>query len=560
MTFGIIIKAIGTLIELLLPYILAIIIDEVIPVEDTNLIMIYGGVMLCLAVLAYWANIFANRHASKISNNIIVRIRNDLFAKTLSLSSNQIDRFTISSLESRITSDTYNVHRMLTMMQRIGIRGPILLLGGITISFIMEPVLALIMIATLPFIILLTYFRAKGSIPLYEGVQKEQDAMVAIVRENIQGIRIIKALVKHAYETDRYHHANENLATTETNVGVKMAIINPLMNLFMNIGLVLVIIVGAYRVNDGLSEAGKIIAFVSYFTIIANAMLSVSRIFVMYSKGIASANRLMEVLRTPVDAVNLNQALHVSPSDGTVLEFRKVSFSYFGKKNNVADISFSLRKGETLGILGATGSGKTTLIQLMLRLYDPDSGSISVFGQEIKAFDIQELRNHFGVVMQKDFIFQGTIRDNIAFGRDLSEDAIHAAVGYAQARNFIDSKEGGLYYRLASKGANVSGGQRQRIFLSRALAHHPDILLLDDASSALDYQTDASFRKALRQHYRDTTKVVVAQRIASIIHADHIILLDDGKIVAEGSHRELLEHNDLYASIYETQMGGMSDA
>lgn len=553
MLLGLSLKSLAALAALFLPYLLAYIIDSVVPLKDINMIFIFGGLMILLSIVAWVSEIISNRMASRVARDAIVDIRHDLFAKTMFLSSKQIDKVTISSLESRLTSDTYNVHRMIGMMQRMGVKAPILLIGGLIMTFFMEPYLALVMSATLPFITILVYLKAAKGISLYTLVQKSQDKMIGVVRENAQGIRIIKALAKSEHEMKHYEEVNTAQMKAEKTVSIKMAIINPLMNLFMNIGLVLVIVAGAYRVSGGVSETGKIIAFTNYFTLITNAMMAVSRMFVMYSKGIASADRIAEIMDIKEELFVIEGDDH--PND-SVVEFDNVSFSYLGNTNNITDISFKIQAGQTLGIIGATGSGKSTIMQLLLRFYDVDQGVIRIYGKDVRSYKPRTLRDNFGIVMQNDFIFQDTIKENIEFGRIVDDNMIEQATFNAQANAFIEELDDKYEYKLNSKGTNLSGGQRQRILLSRAFVSEPNILLLDDSSSALDYATDAKLRQAINQKFKDTTKIIIAQRVSSIMHADEIIVLDEGKIVARGIHSELLETSEIYSSISESQMGG----
>ena len=552
MAIGLGMKALAALMVLLLPYLLAYVIDTIVPMKDMRLILAFGIGMIVISVIGWIFDIRANRIASRVARDAIVRIRHDLFDKTIRLSCRRADEFTIPSLESRLTSDTYHVHRMIGMIQRMGVRAPILLLGGIGVTLLMEPVLALVMIATLPLITVLVVVKATRGIPMFTRVQKAQDRMISVVRENAQGVRVIKALSKADHEKRRYEKVNTELVEEELRANSRMAAINPLMNLLMNLGLVGVILVGAWRVSGGLSETGKIIAFTNYFTIITNAMMSISRIFVMLSKGLASADRIEEVLQT-------EDEMKIIPSEpaatDAIIEFDHVSFSYLGVRDNVQDISFRLKEGQTLGIIGATGSGKTTILQLLLRFYDADSGTIRIHGQDIRSLDPKQLRQQTGIVMQNDFIFQDTVRENIAFGRYADEALLQQATQIAQA-SFIDQLCGRYDYRLNSKGTNLSGGQRQRIFLSRAFLNNPKILLLDDSSSALDYQTDARLRQAIGTHFAHTAKIIVAQRVSSIMHADEILLLDHGRIVARGTHEQLMNTSEVYASISDSQMGG----
>lgn len=554
MFIGLLIKAVGSLVELFLPFILSMIIDELVPKNDINQVLLWGGVMVLCSLAAWGLNVYANRKASKVARDITENIRHDLFSKTMYLSCTKTDEVTIPSLESRLTSDTYNVHRMLGMIQRMGVRAPILTFGGILMTFILEPTLALVFLAILPIITWVIYEKSTRGVPLFNLVQKANDRMVQVVRENIQGIRVIKALSKEKTEKNRYFDSNDKLRNQEKHANIKMAMINPSMTLLLNVGLTLVILVGAYRVNQGLSETGKIIAFMSYFTIISNALIAISNIFVMTSKGLASSNRIQEVLS--IDETLSEDIQYPEGNPEYDLEFRNVSFSYLKVKDNIKNISFKLRKGETLGVLGATGSGKTTIMQLLLRFYEIDEGAIYIKGKDIRNIPKHELRSMFGIVMQNDFLFSDTIKENITFGRDIEEDDLGAAVVDAQASEFIYGLEEKLDHHLTSKGTNVSGGQRQRILLSRAFASHPEFMLLDDSSSALDYGTDAKLRKAIQDKYQDTTMIIIAQRISSIKSADQILVLDQGEISAMGTHEELVNTSDIYASISDSQMGG----
>lgn len=377
--------------------------------------------------------------------------------------------------------------------------------------------------------------------------------MVRTVREHAGGIRVIKALSKADYEKKRFADANAKVVEREKKAGITMALTNPMMNLFLNLGLTLVILVGAYRVNAGVTQAGKIIAFLSYFTIILNAMLSVTRIFVMYSKGSASAGRISLVLDAPAD-LTVREAEKENTENHIV--FEHVSFSYHKQKENLTDVSFALRRGQTLGVIGATGSGKSTLINLLMRLYDADSGRILIEGWPIASIGDAELHEMFGVVFQNDILFADTITSNIDLGRGIPRERLEEAVEHAQAADFIHALPDGLDHMLTAKGTNVSGGQKQRILLARAFAANPDILILDDSSSALDYKTDARLRADIRKYYQNTTTVIIAQRVSSIKHADHILVLEEGHVIGSGTHEELMETCATYQEISRTQMGG----
>ena len=375
--------------------------------------------------------------------------------------------------------------------------------------------------------------------------------MVRTVQENATGIRVIKALSKTQYEMDRYDKVNGELADKGLEASLITAKTRPLTNTIFYLSLVGVILVGAFRVNGGHMLPGKIVAFMSYFTLIVNATLGISGVFVMCSTGAASAARISEVM--DMEKTMQLQEFAQEQTD-YALEFCNVSFSYDGVEPNLSNVSVKLKKGQTLGIIGATGSGKTTLVNLLLRFYDVDEGRILINGRDIRSIPNEELRQMFGVVFQNDFLVADTIEKNIDFYRDLGSDALRKAAVMAQASEFIAEKEGGMEYCLTVKGNNLSGGQKQRLLIARALASGPDILVLDDSSSALDYQTDAKLRKALSESFENTTKVIIAQRVSSIKGADCILVLDGGDVIGQGTHDELMTSCEEYQHIARIQM------
>lgn len=557
MSLGVSIKFFGSLMDLLLPWILAYIIDAIIPTKNVSAIFLWGGVMLLCSVIAVVTNILANRMASSVARDATGNIRHDLFAKVAYLSIPQIEQVGIPSLVSRLTTDTYNIHQTVGMIQRLGIRAPILLLGGVLITATLDPVLTLVLVGVLPFTLVAAVIIAKRGIPLFAQLQKRVDTLVRTVRENVTGARVIKALSKADYEKQRFQRVNQSVVAAETRANRTMAATPPLMDFFLNAGLTLVILVSAYRVNAGLTQPGVIIAFLTYFTIILNAMLSITRIFVIVSKGLASADRIQAVLRLPQD-------MKVVPlparDEEAHIVFDHVSFTYPDGTSVLKEIDFSLVKGQTLGIIGATGSGKSTIVRLLLRLYDPTNGQIRINGRDIRSLDPEELHQYFGIVLQKDILFADTIEENIDFGRRFSKEQIEEAAARAQAKEFIQQLPQQLAYELHAKGSNLSGGQKQRVLLSRALAGEPQILVLDDSASALDYQTDAKLRQVLKQQFADTTTILIAQRISSIQHADKILVLENGRMSGFGDHATLLATNTIYQEIYHGQTGGKINA
>ena len=554
MSFGLSVKVLATLLELMLPYILSHILDVIVPRQSVWQVLLWGGVMLLCATGAYFGNVIANRNAARVARDASRQMRHDLFDATMHLSARQTDKFTIPSLESRLTTDTYNVYSFMSMMQRMGVRAPMLLLGGMAITLFLDWRLALILLAILPLIGIAVFAIARHGLPLYKKSQQAVDGMVRVVREDCQGVRVVKALSREEYEKKRFDSANAALVDAERHAGVLMASSQPVMSLLLHIGLSLVIGLGAVFVQGGLSAPGRIIAFMQYFTLMSTAMTVLTRIFAQYSKCMASAGRIGEV----IDAAKRdeNKECAVTGVENTPrIQFENVTFSYNGRRNNLKNVSFSLPRGGTLGIIGATGSGKTTLIQLLMRFYDANEGRVLIDGCDVRDFDEKALRARFGVVMQNDFIYADTVAENIRFGRNVTDEQMQRAARLAQAEEFIEQFPEKYEHPLTTKGTNVSGGQRQRLLIARALAGDPEILVLDDASSALDYHTDANLRTAIKTQ-TNTTTVIVAQRVSSVMHADHILVLEDGAVLAAGTHEELLENCAAYREISQSQMGG----
>ena len=550
------VKFSGTVMDLLLPLILSHIIDEVVPLENIPLVALWGGVMLVCSGLSLLGNVIANRMAADVSRVVTRQLRHDLYSKISRLSCEQVDEVGIPSLEARLTSDTYNVHQLVSSMQRIGIRSPIIIVGGLLLMALRSPRLALAMGATLPLVVLVVVLVNRYGIPLYTATQRKVDTLVCTVRENSTGARVIKALSKTQHEKERFAQVNDDVTASEKRASTIMAVSNPLMNVILNCALVAVVVLAAYGIQGGSVKPGTLIAFMTYFTIVLNALLSINRVFVMLSKGTASANRISSVLDLDTEADGAPQGrvdtdFHV--------QFDHVAFSYKKVKNNLEDVDFALKRGQTLGIIGPTGCGKSTILNLLLRFYDVDSGAVRIDGEDIRGMSLEALRAHFGTVLQNDVLFADTVEENVSFGRNVAADGVRKAIRYAQA-DFVDGLEGGAQFELAPRGSNLSGGQKQRLLIARALADAPDILLLDDASSALDYQTDANLRKTLGERYAHTTKIIVTQRVSSILRADCILVLEEGRVIGKGTHEELLENCSEYRNIAQMQMGSVAYA
>ncbi len=554
---SLVVKVTGTLMDLVIPYLLGHILDNVVPhctADNLSPIFLWGGGMILCAFVAVSSNIFANRRTAKFSKNVVHRIRGDLFEKILSLSAAQTDRFTIPSLVARMSSDSYQIHHMLNVLFRSGLRAPILLAGGLLVTISIEPVLSLSFIVSSPLLLFVVTWLSKRGIRLFKEKQEKVDAMVEKVRDTFTGIRVIKALSKVHYEKKSFERINKNLSYSEEKANVIMGASRPITNVFLNLGMTSVVAIGAFRVQSGATTPGQIISFLSYFTIILNATLALTRIFTSLSKGAASADRIEEVLMTKADLLPRSDL--PTEEGAPYLEFRNVTFSYNNKKlPALENISFTLEQGETLGIIGGTGSGKTTLIRLLLRFYDPDEGQILLKGRDLRSYGKQELREHFGIVFQNDFLMADSLAENISFGREISPEAMEKATRCAQANTFIENLDAGLEHALTTGGQNLSGGQRQRVVLSRALAGNSPILILDDASSALDYKTDAALRTAIRKEFCGTTQIIVAQRISSIKHANLILVLEEGALIGKGDHETLSETCHVYNEIAVSQMG-----
>ena len=559
---AIFIKLIGTMSELTLPYILEYMIDYVVPAKDLKQVFLWGFMMFVATICCRQFNVMANKRAIFNAHNVSFDVRQDLFKVTSNLSGDSFDEVGLPSLISRMTSDSYNVQSAVQQLQSLCVRAPMMLFGGVVMTLFMDRHLAMILVIMLPFLITIVFIVSSKGIPMYTGVQQKLDTVVRIMRENITGIRVVKALSKSDYEKKRFAAANEEMASTDIKAGTVMAIPGPFMQMCLNIGLTLVVIIGAKRVNDGSMQPGIILAFLTYFNMITMGVMGLNRIFMSMSKASASADRIDAVIARGDEWVTVPAN---GDADADFITFKNVSFSYgresktgadfVGGKREKAleDVSFSLKKGQSLGIIGPTGCGKTTVINLLLRFYDADEGSITIGGRDVRTFEKDELRERFGVVFQNDMVFKDSLRNNIDFGRGLSKDALMNAVKDSQAYEYIEGLDDKLDYQADIKGANLSGGQRQRLLVARALAGDPEILVLDDSSSAIDYKTDSDMRRAIKENHKDSTLIMIAQRISSVMNMDKIMVMDNGKCIGIGTHSELMENCATYRETFEMQ-------
>ena len=565
------IKLAGTALELLIPYVMEHLIDHVVPTRQMVSVLLWGLAMIVLALSVRFLNVNANRLSVRTAKEGAFEIRRDLFHAALNLSGSQFDQVGLPSLISRMTSDSYNVQSFIQSMQTIGIRAPIMLVGGIAITLTMDTGLASILCVMAPVMIVLVVFISLRGIPLYEQVQRGMDDIVRVMRENITGIRVVKALSREPREIRRFSGVNAETARRDIKAGLIMSLPGPIVTLFLNVGLTIVVLLGARRVNDGVTEPGVILAFLTYFNMILMGVMGLNRIFMMMSKANASARRIADVVGQPAQLLPIPAAEAARPSREGYIVFDHVSFSYDAdmetahtshqafagsqRQKCLEDIDFVIPRGGSLGVIGATGSGKTSVVNLLMRFYDPQEGHVFVDGRDVRTYTQDELHRRFGVVFQNDVIFADTIRENISFGRPLEEDALRAAARDAMAAEFVEQYPKQYDHKAVIHGANFSGGQKQRLLIARALAAKPEILVLDDSSSALDYRTDALLRRAIRENYEPSALIVIAQRVSSIMSLDQIIVLDEGRIIGRGTHEELLRSCPVYREIHETQMG-----
>lgn len=557
-------KFIGAITDLWIPILLATLIDEIAIKGDKQEALLWGVYMLAAATFSFVSNFSANYMASTISTAVGREVRRDLFGKSVYLSASQIDNITVSSLETRLTSDTYNIQQVLSMMFRLGVRAPVLLIGGIFMSYILDPVLALILTLTLPLIVIIVFIISSRGIKLYSNVQKNEDRMAGCVRENVVGIRVIKALAAKKFETNKFGDINTDLTNSDIDATSNMVMSNPLVTVILNLSSVIVLYVGAHRVSAGYCDEGVLLAFITYFTIISAALMNLSRIFIMATKGLASGNRIESVLQHEPDLLVTEKE---DRREGLpYIYFDNVSFSYHANDDseqehemNIKNITLGLEKGQTLGILGPTGSGKSTLLLLLMRFYDVTQGAIYIDGVNVKSIPLETLHKKFGVTLQSDYLFSDSILENICFGRTLEMNDVEQSIQVAQAKNFINSYDETYDYKLAIKGSNLSGGQKQRLLIARAVAGSPDVLILDDSSSALDYKTDSLLRQELQKVQGSTTTVLVAQRISSIKDADIILVLEKGEILDVGKHDDLMQRCESYKTLSEHQLGVLEE-
>ena len=555
-------KLTEAIFELIVPLIMADIIDVGINGGAGNpYIYRMGGIMILMGALGLCCALVCQYLASRASQGVGTVVRNDLFRHIGSLSHAELDRFGTPSLITRVTNDVNQVQSAVAMLIRLVVRAPFLVIGAAVMAMTIDLKLSLVFLAVMPLVAAVLYFIMFRSVPLYRVIQKKLDKISLITRESLSGARVIRAFSGEAAEEKRFREANDDFADTSMRVGRLSALLNPLTYAIMNLAIAAIVWFGGFRVDSGALTQGQVIAFVNYMTQISLALVVVANLVVLFTKAAASSARINEVFETE-PSIKDGSGAAVS-AKAPVIEFKDVSFSYSeGGDNALENITFSVQKGETVGIIGGTGSGKSTLVSLIPRFYDAENGCVIINGADVKSYGLKELRQKIGFVPQKAMLFSGTIAENLRWGNEnASDEQLQKAAETAQAKEFIDKMPDGFNTHINQGGRNLSGGQKQRLTIARALTGSPEILILDDSASALDFATDAALRKAIAKDTQNMTVLIVSQRATSIRHADKIIVLDDGEAAGIGTHAELLESCPVYREIVMSQesKGGESN-
>lgn len=551
-TLGPACKLTEAIFELIVPLVMAEIIDIGVARGDTDFILRRGITLIALAVCGLSCALVCQYMASVASQGVGTRLRADLYAHINTLSYKEIDALGTPALVTRISNDVNQVQTAVAMLIRLVVRAPFLVIGAAIMSFTIDTKLSLIFVGAMIAIVAVMYPIMRAGVKLFKKQQKSLDGISRITRENLSGVRVVRAFSRQDYEARRFEETAEEYRRFAVKAGRINALLNPAIFIAVNVAYLLIVWLGGVSASEGGLTQGKVIALVNYMTQISLALVVVANLVTIFTKAAASAQRINEIFDARPSVIGAERSPQTD-ADAPAIEFDDVHFSYIGGEKSLEGISFALNKGETLGIIGGTGSGKSTLVNLLCRFYDRDSGSIKISGADIKDYPTAQLRRIIGLVPQKTELLSGTLRENMVLGRtDITDEQIQSALETAQAKEFTDTLEGGLDGRILQGGKNLSGGQKQRLAIARALSQSPDILILDDSSSALDYATDANLRRALKKR-GGMTSVIVSQRANSIRHADKIIVLDDGQAAGIGTHSQLLRDCAVYREICLTQ-------
>ena len=543
--------------EIALPALYAKIVDVGIETQNVGFIVIVCALMILTAVLMMTGGVGGAYFAAKASVNVAADVRRDVYAKIQKFSFANIDHFSTGSLVTRLTNDVTQVMNMINMLMRMCLRSPGMLIGALIMAVSMNPSLATVLAVTIPLLIVVIIVVVRIGFPRFSRMQSKVDALNNKIQEDLTNVRVIKSFVREDYEKERFAEANGNLKSTTMQALNVMIAMMPTMMLLMNFTTLAVIWFGGNQVIAGTMPVGNLTAFINYVTQILMSLMMLTMVFMNSSRALASARRISEVLDEKVDLTDENaKRRDLNVADGRV-EFRNVSFRYYKNSDEkvLDNINLTIEPGETVGVIGSTGCGKTTLVSMIPRLYDADEGDVLVDGVNVRDYDLTRLRNGVGMVLQKNVLFSGTIEENLRWGdENASMEQVTAAAQNAQADGFIRSFPQGYDTVLDQGGTNVSGGQKQRLCIARALLKKPKILILDDSTSAVDTATEARIRATFRNELKDSTKIIIAQRISSVMDADKIIVLDDGRVTGVGTHDELLASNQEYQEIYYSQM------
>lgn len=544
-------------LELFVPLVMAAIIDHGIDGADTGFIGWMGAILVLLAAVGLTAALVAQFFAAKAAVGFATALRSELFRHIQSLSFGDVDQVGTSTLITRMTSDTNQLQSAVNMSLRLFLRSPFVVLGAMIMAFTIDVKAALIFVIAIPLLSVVIFGVMVVSIPMYRRVQEALDQLLCRTRENLTGARVQRAFNKQKEETGKFEKENQQLNSLQMVVGRIAALTNPLTYIIINAAVIALLWVGALRVDDGFITQGQVVALVNYTAQILVELVKLANTIVLVNKAIACGNRVQEVFDREPGLQSPVSALPADPATEDVVVFDHVGLMYPGTQTeSLTDIHFSVKRGETVGIIGGTGSGKTSLVHLIPRFYDITSGSLKINGEEVSRQPLEELRARVGIVLQKSVLFEGTIRSNLSWGKkDATDEEMWRALRIAQAEEVVKGKSGELDAGVEQGGRNFSGGQKQRLAIARALVREPEILILDDSASALDYATDAALRAAIREELKDMTLFIVSQRAASVRNADKIVVLDDGEIVGMGTHDDLMDCCEVYQEIYESQYG-----
>ena len=546
-------KLFEAILELLVPLIMAVIIDKGIGNQDTSLILSQGAILIVLGIFGVVVSITAQYYAAKAATGFTADVRQALFSKIQYFSFSQLDALGNDTLLTRLTSDMNLVQNGLNIALRLLLRSPFIVGGAIVMAFVVNVEMAWTFAITVPILAVVVFGIIYWTIPMYRRVQEQLDRIMRLVHENLLGVRVIRAFNREEKEIHTFREDTEVLNQAQQKVSALSGAMNPITFVIVNVALMVILYNGAIKVDTGTLSKGDVIALTNYMSQILVELVKLANLIVLMTKSVASAERIDNILSMEPDMVEGNQDVHLD--NEVAVAFKDVTLTYQGDQNAALNhISFTALKGQTIGVIGGTGSGKSSLVNMIPRFYDATEGSVEVFGENVRDYRFASIRGAVGMVLQKARLFRGTIADNVRFGNaSASNEVVEQALDVAQASEFVETKEGGLDYGIEQNGRNLSGGQKQRMTIARAIAKQAPILILDDSASALDFATDAKLREAIKNQTPRPTTFIVSQRAASVQYADLILVLDEGNLVGKGTHEELLANNEIYQEIYYSQ-------